>query len=359
MNKKLVACFLTFVLSLTLPLIPATAAVKAGAKCTKAGIKSVVGNKTFTCVKSGKKLVWNKGQLLKQITETSTPQKAVFTPWATSFETRLMTQTALDATSSYFGKVTPSNDYEITIDPQISTSDRAWITSALDYANGLFTNIQREKVKVFLGASHSWSKNALTSAGLWIGDPQDNYPCSQGINDAYCADKNLVLLVYSDIYAPKSNYRWDFGRRSTPAHEIFHTVQFALAGSDVGGDSPKRIPRWLMEGSANYFGFYVADRLGFDVYQTGRSQQVNTNPAYRTIVPLAAYDDFKSDPYGIGQAASEYLIASIGFEKFLDIWKFTKSEESFKNGFKKAVGITVEDFYLKFEAARGSMQIGS
>jgi hypothetical protein len=37
------------------------AAVKAGSSCSKAGIKSVSAGKTFTCVKSGKKLVWNKG----------------------------------------------------------------------------------------------------------------------------------------------------------------------------------------------------------------------------------------------------------------------------------------------------------
>ncbi len=37
------------------------AAVKAGSSCSKAGIKSVSAGKTYTCVKSGKKLVWNKG----------------------------------------------------------------------------------------------------------------------------------------------------------------------------------------------------------------------------------------------------------------------------------------------------------
>jgi hypothetical protein len=40
------------------------AAVKAGSTCSKAGIKSVSAGKTYTCVKSGKKLVWNKGVLI-------------------------------------------------------------------------------------------------------------------------------------------------------------------------------------------------------------------------------------------------------------------------------------------------------
>ena len=354
-------------IALALTLIPVSAIsaqkITPGFTCKVYKQKVTYQNKVFTCVKSGKKLVWSKGIAVKKPTPTPTPtptpQKVVFMPWAEKFETSLMTQSALDATSAYFGKVIPSSDYEITIDPAITNSDRGWITSILDYANGSFTNIQREKIKVFLGTTHTWSKNTLTAGNLWLGDRRGTYPCSQGINDAYCAEKNLVLLIYSDIYAPNSQYRWDFGRRSTPAHEVFHTVQFALAGPNVGGDSPLHIPRWLMEGSANYYGFYVGDRLGFDNYQTGRNQQVNTNPGYKTIVPLVQYDNFTSDPYGIGQAASEYLIASVGFEKFLNIWKFTKSESNFAEGFKKATGITIEDFYSKFETARSSMRIGS
>jgi hypothetical protein len=42
------------------------AAVKAGSTCSKAGIKSVSAGKTYTCVKSGKKLVWNKGVLISK-----------------------------------------------------------------------------------------------------------------------------------------------------------------------------------------------------------------------------------------------------------------------------------------------------
>jgi hypothetical protein len=355
----------SLLIALAIALIPVSAIsaqkITAGSICKVLNQKVVYQSKTYTCIKSGKKLVWNKGVVVKKATPTPTPnpQKVGFIPWAEKFETSLMTQTALDSTSDYFGKVTPSNDYELTIDPAITASDRAWITSVLDYANGSFTNIQREKIKVFLGTTHVWSKNSLTAANLWLGDRQATYPCSQGINDAYCAEKNLVLLIYSDLYAPNSQYSWDVGRRSTPAHEVFHTVQFALAGQNAGGNSPLHVPRWLMEGSANYFGYYVIDKLGFDKYQTGRNQQVNTNPAYKRVVPLAQYDNFTSDPYGIGQAASEYLIASVGFEKFLNIWKFTKSESSFNEGFKKATGITIDDFYSKFEAARSSMRIGS
>jgi hypothetical protein len=40
------------------------AAVKAGSACSKVGSKSVSGGKSYTCVKSGKKLIWDKGVLV-------------------------------------------------------------------------------------------------------------------------------------------------------------------------------------------------------------------------------------------------------------------------------------------------------
>ena len=61
MNRKLIALFSIVFIFVSLPLIPANAAVKAGGSCTKAGISSIASGKKFTCIKSGKKLVWNRG----------------------------------------------------------------------------------------------------------------------------------------------------------------------------------------------------------------------------------------------------------------------------------------------------------
>mgnify|MGYP006179709901 CR=1 FL=1 len=61
MRKRLIALLVITPLLLSSQLSTSHAAAKAGAKCTKVGSKSVVGAKTFTCIKSGKKLVWDKG----------------------------------------------------------------------------------------------------------------------------------------------------------------------------------------------------------------------------------------------------------------------------------------------------------
>ena len=45
---------------------PVHALTKAGAKCSKAGATSTSAGKKYTCIKSGKSLVWNKGVTVKK-----------------------------------------------------------------------------------------------------------------------------------------------------------------------------------------------------------------------------------------------------------------------------------------------------
>lgn len=62
--------------------LPAQSATIAGTKCTKVNSTKTVSNIKYTCVKSGKKLVWNKGVTLKQVatpTPTSTPSPSTST----------------------------------------------------------------------------------------------------------------------------------------------------------------------------------------------------------------------------------------------------------------------------------------
>jgi hypothetical protein len=62
--RKLIV--LTLAISL-LGVSPAQAAVKAGFKCSKAGATTTVLGKKYTCIKSGSKLVWNKGVMIKKV----------------------------------------------------------------------------------------------------------------------------------------------------------------------------------------------------------------------------------------------------------------------------------------------------
>ena len=70
-NKGRLVIAIALLLSLATPLQAATP--KAGAKCTKVGSTATASGKKFTCIKSGTKLVWNKGVTIKTAAPKPTP----------------------------------------------------------------------------------------------------------------------------------------------------------------------------------------------------------------------------------------------------------------------------------------------
>ena len=64
---------LTLIATLLAPMQANAASAKAGASCPKAKATQIVGSKKFTCVKSGKKLVWDKGVTIPKSTKPQAP----------------------------------------------------------------------------------------------------------------------------------------------------------------------------------------------------------------------------------------------------------------------------------------------
>jgi hypothetical protein len=80
--KKLVGIsVLAITAALISPIQSFAAAPKAGAACTKLGSTSIAANKKFTCVKSGKKMVWDKGTAVAK--PTASTQETAPAPAAT------------------------------------------------------------------------------------------------------------------------------------------------------------------------------------------------------------------------------------------------------------------------------------
>jgi hypothetical protein len=73
MAKRVLASFLVIALCAA-PIPQASAATaKAGATCSKLKATSIVKGKKFTCIKSGKKLVWDKGVTVKATVTKPSP----------------------------------------------------------------------------------------------------------------------------------------------------------------------------------------------------------------------------------------------------------------------------------------------
>ena len=280
-----------------------------------------------------------------------------FTPWSTNSEGLTIIESALKNTDNYFSNVIPNSSYDINVDKSYPSSEIAWIKEMLSFTKGSFPVLKNNSIKIFVSGSGEWAKRTLENEGLWVGNPNSKYPCdSFATNEGSCANDNIILLSFYNV---QENQDWYVQRRSITAHELFHIVQDNLSMTfNLGPGHPKRIPTWLIEGSANYYGFYVVNRMGFNDYKEGRSSRAWFDYEYSPKIPLAKYDDFLTDPYIIGQLATEYLVASAGFESLMNIFKLSKTEKTFSSAFKKAVGISLDEFYLKFESSRDLMYVG-
>ena len=73
---------------------PSQASVKPGAKCKKAGVTATASGKKFTCIKSGGKLVWNKGVTIKEV---ATIKAGVCPPKSSADKDPGITQTRANA----------------------------------------------------------------------------------------------------------------------------------------------------------------------------------------------------------------------------------------------------------------------
>ena len=62
--RKVLIVVLAFTL---IGISPAQAVTKPGGMCSKAGATSTYAGKKYTCIKSGSKLVWNKGVAVKKV----------------------------------------------------------------------------------------------------------------------------------------------------------------------------------------------------------------------------------------------------------------------------------------------------
>ena len=157
MRKIAFASAAILVASLLLPTTALAASPSAGAACSKAGLISSTATKKFTCVKSGKKLVWDKGvAITKPASADNKPSAAnlpipfalpvaqngaiTFANAATKFSAipEAAWQRTQDAIAANPAVTVPT---EILIGPNTKASKSA-ITTALDRINKLFAGFR-------------------------------------------------------------------------------------------------------------------------------------------------------------------------------------------------------------------------
>ena len=375
------------ILGLSTPVQAATP--KAGAKCTKAGATANAAGKKFTCIKSGTKLVWNKGVAIKaapkpevnpvfkpvEPTPTQTPSVTtangveIFTPWSTSATGKLISDTAQVKFREWAqSQVSPGQNHKLIIQENFPNNRRKafQLTDAL--GSRLFSQFVLGNSATVLGTSDQWVVEQLNANGGIYKKCSENF-VNAGLD--YCLDggKTQGYVVINDAIYDPANLGYDGS--ALLAHEFFHIVQFQMAGlerkqftQDGFADTTNLFPVWFSEGTANFVGFSVATLALGSTYWESRpamfryappSPATNRNTLKDYEIRNGPGNDSPTYPYVIGQFATEYLVASVGFQKMLDVWITFKKINDFEVSFEKAVGIPLDEFYGRFEKVRTNM----
>jgi hypothetical protein len=361
MNKKLGIFAMVALLILSVSTPSANSATKAGAKCTKVGITSVVGNKTFTCIKSGKKLVWNKG--ISKLTATvpapvdipisidnldlkGVPQKAY-----ENVEAILKSRPRANYSPTFF--LSPGVK-QIRVDQEISGLNRA-----IDLWQPYFLPDKFQAVYVVLG-DEEWLENKSREIGLSsMVPPGETWAMRMKMFNP-CGFAMAGVANQIPTFVQCLNVDYSGGYRQTGPHEYTHLFQQGFGGSNM-----YQIP-WYAEGSASFFGW----TLGFYPYQTNSFERLNwLNNLYRNMGPEAISDfsskdlvrfksrmrlltpqaaqSIASTSYWVGGLATEVLVALHGFDKFVDLTKNLNSTSNMSDLLMKTYGFNEDYFYEK------------
>ena len=152
------------------------------------------------------------------------------------------------------------------------------------------------------------------------------------------------------------------GMAQTAGHEFFHAIQERFAGRNPGADG-STIPNWIWEGPAMFIGLQTSSKLGIVDYLTvGQQSSINrykNDSAAMKKLPLSEVkkNDKDTDPYGLGEVATEFIVANVGIEKLLGIYAALGQGKTFALAFETGTGVKLDDFYSMFEEVRGILGV--
>jgi hypothetical protein len=290
------------------------------------------------------------------VAEPPVAKSPFITPFPTVFTKEELVAAALANTRTYFETNAKPKGFNLAFESTIPEDERAWMSKLTATAMAVLPFREGYTPLIIVGSTDSFINSELARNGVQGNSPQ--WWCgSETTFERGCAGFGWTGLNFKHSIENKMPMR-DAGRRSVIAHEIYHiwhkTVDGSVGNNNSDPRSPKGLPRWFMEGSANFFGFAIADFDKATTYAEGRVSQVE-NYLRSSTIPLKDHVTHDPNPYGIGQAATEYLVASIGVEKFMSIFRGIGEGKTFADAFLEGSGITLEAFFTQFERVRGNL----
>ena len=283
------------------------------------------------------------------------------TPWLTGFTRRELADTALAKTFAFLDQAEEgSGSQYLTMIYQDTVLEfhREWAEDLSFLTADAFSYVLNDEVVLVHGTNSDFFVETLDALGR---------PVVPGFEQC-CGSGNAGVAYKGSAWM---SFPQDFIREEIPTmnhisatpHELFHIVQDTLdegpGGQVLPPGNPLYRPVWLTEGSAQFMGEAIVAYRGYQPYW-GNHFNASASDAAEEDFILSRHETFawSNDPYNYGSLATEYIVASVGVEPLMNIWKLAGEGASFEDAFEEALGISVQDFYAAYDAMVESMVLG-
>lgn len=352
---------------------------KAGQKCNKLGASQTLSGKKFTCIKSGSKLIWNKGPATQKVSSPKPPTSPSASPKptiipsvkfapATEAEQNLGCYIEAEEAFSVAGPlickkerwllVDIENDSvqsrayryvlerwnkqpegNLTIDFYIDQSAGSWV---YEIESGLKAGARfwgtsapgSKPIPAFISDDSTFIEEALVKAGIkQSAEDRDRNRNARGGQAGFHGGQNS----YWDFLFKSPDTRTNVGYFQVAPHEYTHYAQSQLGASGNWSDAGP----WFNEGLASFIGSALGPMIKMPHNQMNNwRDNLNRN----SMSPLAFFNDnnpivYQSprwgDVYPLGALASQAIVALVGIEAGVSLYKDLGSSNDKEAAYKK------------------------
>ena len=291
---------------------PSTAAIKAGTICKKTGLTTVDSGRKYTCVKQGKKLLWNKGVVVKAVpakvpapvsTPSATPSPSssptpTFTPPShpTTFGDLLekvdgISYWAWAATSEKIKKASePSIEVEVLFGPNtplINHNTQIAVNNVAKLYSGAIA--PKKVIAIYYSfADRAWGQATFAKYGLRPSGSETANMCRTAITcwgamaEIDYKGNGILLMSVNDPTKLDTTHTSGILQAHEFAHN-FQTSQFigTVKEANTYCCVKQHLPWWIVEGGATFVEAAAMNFESFDSYSTWMQR------SYRDFLPKA------------------------------------------------------------------------
>ena len=340
--------------------------------CKSKGSIRIFEKKKYLCTKSGKKLIWIQTKFKPKVPpsnseKTQKPEIITpYTPWADPINPlQISSQAQLEFKNWINAQSINTDNLLISVDPSIKKEKVNYLIDVVRLASKSLLGPVSAKPHMYISVGDAWIFEAVKKDYPLFKDFQGKNVCYPPNPIAACAGIGTGFI----FFVSQSSNNWDTpneGILSSGAHEFFHLAQGELSrnqSNEINHDVLRKLPSWFFEGSATFMGTAYADlseisnwnairKFEISAYSDGRGRNEPISSFINNEVDRPQPEGQSHRPYGIGFLACELIVASVGIESFLDIYRKLGLGQSFEMAFKESTGIELQDFYNKFDSMR-------